>query len=151
MSAEQYECEVKFYDLRSRIQNLAESLHFKPSLDFERMVINDDSDASFAFSDENIEKVEEFYEILKAEDKKIAEKLREIREQLHSLWSILHEERAKRERFLEINKGNSYDNLNIFEIELNRCLAIKKENFKVCKIVLYFLHCYLHIVIFLKL
>lgn len=130
-----FEREDKFYHLKPRIQNLARSLHFKSSLDFERMIISD-SDHAFVFSDQNMEQLEKLYSSLKEADEKITEELRVIREKLQDLWSILEEDRAKCQLFLETNRGNNYDVLKVFQKELNRCLELKKANIEVCVIVL---------------
>lgn len=135
---ERFEREERFCRVKPIIQDLVKSLHFKPSLDFERIVIGED-DMTFIFSNENMDDLEKFYKSLKGQDDKIGEELMVMREKLQNLWGILDEDRAKCELFLARHVGNNYDTLEAFKAELRRCEQLKKANIEVLHIFNYIL------------
>lgn len=122
--------EEKFLLTKVSLLQMIEELNFKPSLDFEKLVLFGD-ESTFAITDENMCQLEKFFSSLKAQRESLHCEVGELREKLSALWAKLEENPQYTSNFTEIYSGFSVPTCNALKIEIDRCQANIKSNIKV--------------------
>lgn len=111
-----------------KVQRIFKELDIKPSLNFEREVINTESHENFVLSNENMKHLEELLTRLEQQVEDSKEKAEELCMKLNVIWDYLDEPDEHRKHFMETHSGFSMPTINSLREELNRCEDIKKKN-----------------------
>ncbi|KAF5280439.1 hypothetical protein FQR65_LT03248 [Abscondita terminalis] len=130
LESKKFEREEQFLNTKAEILDIVNELKYKPSLDFERMVISAD-DSLFMVTDANMKRLNEFRESLKQQFDDTKERILNQREKLRSLWDLLNEDLGHMDSFLKKNNGYNFEVLDAFEDEVLRCENLKKANIEV--------------------
>ncbi|KAL0269570.1 UNVERIFIED_CONTAM: hypothetical protein PYX00_007260 [Menopon gallinae] len=111
-----------------KIQRIFKELDIKPSLNFERDVISDETHENFVLSNENMKQLEDLLARLEQQVEELKERAEELCAKLNVIWDYLDEPEEHRKQFLETHTGYSMPVINALREELDRCEEIKKKN-----------------------
>ncbi|XP_051159934.1 protein regulator of cytokinesis 1-like [Leptopilina boulardi] len=123
---EKIRLDALFKDLRRAIMKLMDELQISPSLDFERIVCNDYE--NFIYTVENMTKLKEVRNDLKAQVEDAKQQIIEKKNELQALWNYLDEPDEYRESFLLKYPGHTVTTISAFNAEIKRCKDKRCEN-----------------------
>lgn len=121
--------EEEFLNLKGKIMKMMNELQIKPSLDFERKIVERD-DSTFKVTDDNMKQLHNLHKSLENQLEETKLKICELRERVANLWEKLEESPQIRSDFLKANQGNSIRTMAALKEELYRLEEKKKANIK---------------------
>lgn len=124
-----FQREEQFLKHKTRVVAIMDELQIKPSLDFERRIVQQD-DSSFKVTDENMKQLHNLHKSLENQLIETKLKIADLRESITSLWERLEESPQVRSAFLEAHPGNSINTLMALKAELCKLEEKKKANIK---------------------
>ncbi|KAF2903144.1 hypothetical protein ILUMI_03046 [Ignelater luminosus] len=127
---EKYERIAHFSSIKSSILELVKELNYKPSIEFEKMVISCD-ELNFVVSDSAMTRLNNFYDSLKTQLTDVREEITLLREKIRYLWEKLDEDPKYSNEFIQKHTGNTLDTLEALKKELERCETLRRSNIEV--------------------
>ncbi|XP_015606138.1 protein regulator of cytokinesis 1 isoform X2 [Cephus cinctus] len=115
-----------FRDTRRAIIKMMDELRITPSLDFERVVCNDDE--NFVYTSTNMANLKELRDSLKEQVEEAKFQAQQKREELITLWKYLEEPQHLCEKFLQTYPDYNVTTLTALNDEIKRCKEKRTEN-----------------------
>ena len=128
LESTRFEREEHFLNIKAEILDFVEDLNYEPTLDFERMVIDD---SVFVVSDNNMKNIEEFLNSLKLLSDDIKKNITNLRKKVKSLWDLLDEDLVVRDEFFKKTTKNNKNTLRALQQEVTRIEHLKKAHIEV--------------------